>query len=165
MKTLFYTNPVFPEKLAFTQSLDPISDLTMLGAITSDTPQLLLESFDPTVNEEDAAVAVFLNCIVFDNNETPTRLVVSPVLLKLQYVDILRMRRESVFTILDRLHITAISKSKIDVAADIESDKQLLRDITDSVNYDNITTLQDLLMLVPAELSIDYAEKYNSRLQ
>jgi hypothetical protein len=79
-------------------------------------------------------------------------------------MEILRTRRSGVFKTLDILHMSAISRSKLDVAYEIEVDKQKLRDITISVNYDKVATLYDLVELIPAELLVDYSEKYQGRL-
>jgi hypothetical protein len=162
MKTIFYNNPINPVTVAMCSSADPLGDLMSLGVLSEDSAYLLLDSFDPVNNEDDAAIVVFLDCFGFDNAVSPTTLVIIPELLKQKYVEILRARRARVFEILDRIHITAISKSQTDIALAIENDKQRLRDITQTVNYKNIKTVRDLLGLIPAELLVDYVEKHQS---
>ena len=164
MKTVFYKNPIKPATVAMLRSEDPEADLKKFSIVNEDEKYLLIENFDPVNNNDDAAIVTFMNCMVFDDQENPTALVADPDLLKIQYIEILRTRRASAFETLDILHMSAISKSKLDVAYEIETDKQKLRDITISVNYDKIATLYDLVELVPAELLVDYSEKYQGRL-
>ena len=84
--------------------------------------------------------------------------------LRVGYLDLLKKLRAEIFSKLDLFAIRAISNDKIDMAKEIERDKQRLRDIPSTFNFRVIATLKDFISLLPAELLIDYEDKYKDRL-
>jgi hypothetical protein len=84
MKTVFYKNPITPATVAMLRSEDPEADLKNFSIISEGETYLLVDDFDPVNNNDHAAIVVFMNCMVFDNQEKPTKLIADTVLLKMQ---------------------------------------------------------------------------------
>ena len=77
------------------------------------------------------------------------------------YIDIFRQIRKDSLDILDRLQMRAASQNYNDLVKDIETDKQLLRDIPTSLNYNKTMSIIDISQILPQSLLVNYEEKYS----
>jgi len=91
-------------------------------------------------------------------------IVINPNKLKVGYLEVIRDLRNKSFAELDILALRAIGQSNLGLSQHIENDKKRLRDLPDTFNFAAINTLKDFVSILPAELQIDYNDKYKGQL-
>lgn len=84
--------------------------------------------------------------------------------LRVGYLDLIKKLRTDILSKLDLYALRAISSGKNELVIEIERDKQSLRDLPTKFNFLVIYTLKDFISILPAELLIDYDDKYKSKL-
>lgn len=150
---IFFDNPVFKGKVAYTDTELSIEELKKMQVLADDTKFLI----NP---EHDILMITEISCVKFDNLDNPTKLVVDLDTLHATFLEKIRLKRDPVLSALDKLQTTALSKSNLTVAAQIEEDKNVLRNLTDTIDLTTITEIKHLYTRVPAELLVDYSDKY-----
>lgn len=166
-KIVFYTNPIDPNKLALviTQDGETAKDLIEKGIIGK-KDKFVEQDFNISAESDlEHLIGIYFGAemLRFDDPKKPKDVVIEYEALHKFFLDKIRFLRTKAFEVLDRLGVRAISLSKFDVAKDIEADKEVLRNLPSTVNIYNIKTMTDTLTLVPAELVVDYEEKYKGR--
>jgi hypothetical protein len=130
-----------------------VERLKMNGVIAPDAKVLI----NPVEGE---LMTLRIECVKFDNKDNPTALHFDVDAIREEYIKEMRKKRDEILTTLDYLQQRAISLGKMDAAASIESDKQVLRDVTTSMDYSSITEIRHLYTRMPAILLVDYKDKY-----
>lgn len=151
---IFYTHPDIPSKVAFLNTTLSINQLLELGVLTSSSKYLI----DP---EQKELMVHRLSCVKFDNPDNPTALVFDVDAIQQVYINEVRILRDPILTTLDYLQQRAIATGKTEAAALIEADKEVLRNITDTIDFSNITEIIHIYTRRPPELLIDYKDKYS----
>lgn len=168
MQIVFFQNPEDPQKLAslIINDGETVQKYVDAGVIGRTTKYVVRPyAFTETADLEQMVMhTVGLDMLEFNDASNPTNVVVNVDALRAKYVDKLRYMRNSCMDKLDILQMRAIATKNDDVLAEVEADKQALRDITSSVDLSKISTITDALHLIPPQLLIDYDEKYRGRL-
>ena len=85
-------------------------------------------------------------------------------LVDLWWKDVYRSCRTELLNTLDSLQTRALVKGLTSVVADMEVDKETLRNMPSSVDYSTATTFTETLATGPNALFVDYTEKYRTAL-
>ena len=155
MNKIFYTNPVFPNKVALIVTDKSTDELRQLGILTEDSKYLI----NPVEGE---LMTYRISCVKFDNPENPTALVFDVDAIRQAYIEQIRTLRDPILDTLDYLQQRAIATNNTQAVASIEADKEILRKLTETVDYSNITEIRHLYTRIPPELLVDYKEKYSN---
>ena len=101
----------------------------------------------------------------FNNNTNPTDIVLNKELFEIHVIEAFRHKRNTLFQVLDTLQNRALVSNKPDIVAEIEKDKQILRDLPDNLDLSNNTKVQDFYYNWPVEIFVDYKAKYEPKLK
>jgi hypothetical protein len=155
MNKIFYTNPVFPNKVALIVTDKNTDELRQLGILTGDSKYLL----NPV---EGKLMTHRISCVKFDNPVNPTSLVFDVDAIRQAYIEQIRTLRDPILDTLDYLQQRAIATNNIEAVTSIENDKELLRNLTVTIDYTTITEIKHIYTKIPPELLVDYKEKYSN---
>ena len=165
MKTIFFNDPVGTEKVVVTHSNNTIEELKTEGVIPNTAVTVSYDFIGDDSDNESRALVVFVDRVKFDNIENPTLVKFDRDLLYAEILDDVRGYRNQRLQELDTLQLKALSKGLSDVVADIENDKQILRDIPANINFNSANNYPDAFLAVPRPiLSQDFEENYRERL-
>lgn len=153
MNKIFYTNPVYPSKVALIVTEKSIDELRGLGILTDNSNYLI----NPVEGE---LMTYRISCVKFDNTDTPTALLFDVDQIRIVYVEEVRKLRDGILSTLDYLQQRAIATGNTDATSAIENDKVILRNLTDNMDYTNITEIRHIYTRLPAEVLVDYKDKY-----
>jgi hypothetical protein len=167
MNIFFYE--VFPTagKLAFTVSEKTESFLRKEGIIPSKSKTVIRKYDEFSKTLEGKAILAHIDKVKFDDEKNPTNVILDLELLCMFIIDIYRELRKEQFDILDSLQMRALLKNKTDIVNQIEIDKELLRNLPDtlSLKYSNFNTVSDIVNFIPRALGVDYNSKYEYKLK
>jgi hypothetical protein len=152
---IFYTHPVFPSKVAMILTPHAVERLKSMGVIPDKAKTLV----NPVEGE---LMSLRLECVKFDNIDNPTVLHFDVDAIREEYIKEIRKKRDEVLGTLDYLQQRAISLGRMNTATSIETDKQALRDITTTSDYNSITEIRHLYTRMPGILLVDYKDKYRN---
>jgi len=138
----------------------PIQHLIELGVIPATSGYLEVSKTTHGDQLDLAYDNEYFDCLEFDNKEHPTRVFINIERACLQALTEMRQNRTRILEQLDHLQFRALCSKKDDVVQQIEADKQRLRDFPSTIDYSSIKTMEDLLLLAPPCLAIDYSYKY-----
>lgn len=151
---IFYTNPELPGKVALVNTQFSIEQLKELGVLDDNSKYLI----DPIEGE---LMTHRISCVAFDNPTNPTSLIFDVDAIQSEYLNQIRYLRTPILAKLDYIQQRAIATSNTDAAALIEADKEMLRNLTDTVDLTTITEIRHIYTRMPAELLVDYVDKYS----
>lgn len=144
------------------------AELKKRGAIP--TKSVCLEVFvdvDPDTmtedDEEEAAKAYHPEYCKFDNYQHPTKIVADVELLQMAQIDDFRTRRAELFAQLDKIQLRAMAEGRQDILEEVSKDKQILRDVPETMRLKSPTRVIDLFRRDYGPLRIDYDTKYTMR--
>jgi len=159
-QVIYFNNPQRPNKLSFIVT-DKTVDYLKSQGIINNTATTLIKKFCDDEQSIEYAKQVHVDKLVFNNQDNPTDVVFDNELVQMYYIDIFRQIRKDSLDILDRLQMRAASQNYNDLVKDIETDKQLLRDIPTSLNYNKTMSIIDISQILPQSLLVNYEEKYS----
>lgn len=162
MNVVYFNNPVGTNKVAFTITDKTVEELKQEGVIEAEAVTLV-KPHDENMKAEEFAKHVHIDKVVFDDASNPTDIVFDLELLQLYYLDIFKQLRGHALKMLDAFQMRALIANKTSLVAEIEADKQALRDMPESLDYTNCTTAVDVVRTYPQALMVDYEEKYTAR--
>lgn len=151
---VFYTHPELPGKVALVNTTLSIEQLKELGVLTNDSKYLI----DPVEGE---LMTHSISCVKFDDPNNPTVLIFDVDAIQQKYLEQVRYLRTPILDTLDFIQQRAITLGNTDAATLIEADKEMLRNLTDNLDYSTITEIKHIYTRMPAELLVDYADKYS----
>ena len=159
MKTIFFNNLVGTNKLSFTNTNKTVEHLREVGVIPEGAATLVVD-FPPDSDVEMRAALAHVDKLVFDDPLNPTAVVFDMELVDLWWKEVYRAARAQKLLELDSLQVRAMAKGLTSLVAQMEADKQLLRDIPVRIDHSNDASFQSTLNKNPEELFVDYDEKY-----
>ena len=162
MNVVYFNKPVGTNKVAYTITDKTVEELKQEGVIEAEATTLV-KPHNENMKAEDYAKHVHIDKVVFDDATNPTDIVFDLELLQSYYLGIFKQLRGHALKMLDAFQTRALVANKTDLVAEIEADKQALRDMPDSLDYTACTTAVDVARTYPQSLMIDYEEKYTAR--
>jgi hypothetical protein len=163
MNNIFFNRTIGTPKLGFVNTDQTVEELIAEGVIPTGASTLTKAA--PTDSDtENLAMLTHVDKITFDDMDNPTALVWDMSLVDLWWKDVYRSCRTELLTTLDSLQTRALAKGLTSVVADMEVDKETLRNMPSSVDYSTATTFTETLATGPNELFVDYNEKYRTAL-
>lgn len=162
MNIVYFNTPVGTTKVAFTITDKPVSELKAEGVIPNGS-QTLVKPYNENMKAEESAKHTHIDKVVFDNQDNPTDIVFDLDLLKTYFLNLYKQVRANAFNVLDGYQTRALATNNTELVAEIEADKQALRDMPQSLDYSNAHTGLDVAKTYPAALLVDYEEKYKSK--
>ena len=97
---------------------------------------------------EDASGTFFEAWRLSDDGEVYVDLEVAKEIKRNQ----LRERRDMLFKDLDRQQFNAFCSKKTDIVERIEEEKELLRNVTERIDWDQVNTLEEINYVMPPEM-------------
>lgn len=166
-KTIFFNNPVGTEKLQFIVSDLSVEALKDNGIIPKKSAALSMPFIDKSSSIEKVALVSFPDRCVFDDYKNPTEVMLDIDLINSFVMSQIKTARLECLSLLDTYQMRAIAKNDQDVIARIESDKQKLRDIPDTIDFENVTDFRSACKAIPfADLVPEpYVSKYEDALK
>jgi hypothetical protein len=160
-KIYYYIDKNSPELVLCTISTESWDEISKkLGLSRAD---LVVEKIiEPNLPTEEYLKMYYMQYLRWNQSNTDIEIDVDKV--QIAFLEELRKERSKKLEELDILAIRAISKNLIEVAQEIDADKQILRDLPLTFNFKFIDTLKKFWSLKPPELLVDYYDKYKSRL-
>lgn len=162
MNIVYYNHPVGTNKVAFTVTDKTVDELKAMEVIPHGS-RTLVKPYDENMKAEESAKHIHIDKVVFDNQDNPTDIVFDLDLLKAYFLNLYKQIRANAFKVLDGYQTRALVANKSELVAEIEADKQALRDMPQSLDYSNAHTGLDVAKTYPAALLVDYEEKYKSK--
>jgi hypothetical protein len=155
MNKIFYTNPVFPNKVALIVTDKPVNQLIEMEILTPTSKYL--------INPEEGELMTYrISCVKFDDVDNPTALIFDVDAIRQAYIEEVRKIRDDILSTLDYLQLRAIATNNTEAVTNIENDKELVRNLTDTIDYTTITEIRHIYTRIPPELLVDYKEKYSN---
>lgn len=166
-KTIFFNNPVGTEKLQFVVSDLSIDALKDNGVIPRKASALAMPFIDENSPIEDFALISFPDRCVFDNYKNPTEVMLDIDLINSYVMSRIKEARSECLSVLDTYQMRAIAKNDQELISMIESDKQKLRDLPDSIDFENATNFKSACKVIPfADIVPEpYVSKYEDALK
>lgn len=162
-KIIYFPNPVNSERLASIITDKEVSELIADGVFEKKTKYVVKEYNTQSQDLEYLISLLRLEFLKFDNAKKPTDVIVDEDYIQSYYLEKIRSLRKDVLNTLDVLQMRAWAKDRLDIGKEIEEDKDILRNLPDTVNVKNIKTLRDFEFLIPGSLLVDYNDKYKDR--
>jgi len=167
MNIFFYE--ILPDagKLAFTVSMESETNLRKDGIIPKKSKTLVKKYDDFIKTVEGKAILVHIDKARFDDNNNPKKVILDLEMFSIFIIDIYRDLRREKLAILDSLQTRALIKNRTEVVEKIEEDKELLRDLPDTIAAEcaKAKGVDDIVKIIPRQLSIDYETKYGYMLK
>ena len=164
MQKIIYFTPI-PEtgNLASIVTDKTPTELTELGVIPKNS-KYLINDFDPD-NDEQAAQVYHINYMKFDNNNNPQNIILDKELLVTAVLQDIRTKRVIHLEELDMLQSRALVMGLTSVVSEIEEDKNILRNIPNTIDFADRHSIRKIYSNCPAELFVNYKSKYESKLK
>ena len=162
MNVVYFNSPVGTNKVAYTITDKTVEELKQEGVIDAEATTLV-KLHDENMKAEEYAKHVHIDKVVFDDATNPTDIVFDLELLQSYFLNLYKQVRANAFKILDAYQTRALAANNTTLVADIEADKQALRDMPNSLDYSNVHTGLDVARTYPQALMVDYEEKYTAR--
>ena len=162
MNIVYFNTPVGTNKVAFTITDKTVDVLKAEGVIPNGS-RTLVKPHNENMKAEESAKHIHIDKCVFDNQDNPTDIVFDLDLLKAYFLNLYKQIRANAFKVLDGYQTRALASNNSALVAEIEADKQALRDMPQSLDYSNAHTGLDVAKTYPQSLLVDYAEKYKSK--
>jgi hypothetical protein len=161
MNIVFFNNPIGTKKINFLVTEETVSKLKEDGIIPKRSA-VLVKEYKEDMDDKERAFLVHIDKVEFDNYKKPTEVLFDLDLVRMFFVDIYRSVREESFKTLDSLQLRAIAANKLGVAASIEEDKQILRNMPDDVmkQISELDCFFKINQVIPKNILVDYREKY-----
>lgn len=162
MSIIFFNAPVGTPKVQFVNSDRSVAYLKKIDVIPEGATTLTM--VEPSTDEGMAKLA-HVDKLTFDNMENPKEVIWDMDLVDAWWKEVYRDCRKEILADLDLLQQRALVRNLTDVVAEIEDDKQKLRDLPSTVDYTQCTSFVQTCLHDPIELFTDYEEKYREALQ
>lgn len=163
MKTIFFNYPVGSPKIAVITTDKHVSQLMGDEVIPKNAGYVEHDLIDENSNRNQLAMVGMVDHLKFDNVERPTRVLWDMDLIEVYINGLIRNQRGIAFGVLDTLAMRALTKGLTEVVAEIEADKQTLRDMPDTLDLSGATDYWTAYEAVPNAF-IDFDAKYNPKL-
>jgi hypothetical protein len=158
MKVIFFTPIPQTKRLATIITNESVKDLKLAGVIPSRSK---IYSAEYDENNQDLMVDIYhVEYMKFDNYTSPKAIIPDIELYSMAVLEDIRTKRSMIFQQLDSLQVRALIAGRTDLVAEIEVDKKVLRDLPEHVQTSNCKSILDVCKSMPAEMYIDFEEKY-----
>jgi hypothetical protein len=166
MNIVFFNNPVGTKKINFLVTEKSAANLKREGIIPKKSA-VLVKEYNENMSDKERAFLAHIDKVEFDNYENPTVVAFDLDLIRMFFIDIYRGVREETFKTLDSLQVRAMMANKPEIAASIEEDKRILRDMPDTVmkEIEKLDCFFKINQVVPKNILVDYKEKYGYMLK
>ena len=153
-KKIYFHNPEFVvSNLNVIETEKSVDELKEIGVLTDDCSFLALP--------KDATVpTTYTEYLTFDDMDNPSEIIYNMDLARSDYLEDIRGERNQILEKLDKIQMRLIGQGRTEDVQKAEKDKEVLRNITESLPLDSAKTVEELYMIKPPELSIDYEYKY-----
>ena len=162
-RKIYFTQPEYNNHIGMTYTHMSIDELKNSNIIDKNCLYLEVEynpNDEPTI--DDALINRYFDCLEFDNEKTPTKLIINMDQACSQELESMRLARNNLLTMLDNFQFRALCKQDTELVQIIEKDKQALRDLPQNIDFQKIKTPQQLILLTPPVLLVDYEYKYKN---
>jgi len=161
MKTIFYNHPIGTPKVCFTVSDKSVTELKKEGVIPKKSVSVSYDFIDENSSEELRTLTSFPDRCEFDDIKKPTKVVIDIELIHSFVLTEIKEARNMCLTDLDRVQVRYMAMGDAKTVASIESDKQNLRDLPDTLDFSKAQTYSESMLVgnIPA-LTADYKVKY-----
>lgn len=160
-KIIFFTPIPETGKLATMVSDKHPNDLIQEGIIPADS-KYVVETLDVN-NKEQHATIYHIEYMRFDNPTNPQQIVLNKDMLAVALIEDIRTKRSEQLADLDGLQFRASIMTNTNLVDEIEADKEILRNLPATINFDSKGTIKDMYSIAPVELFINYNEKYGPK--
>jgi len=147
-KTYVYRDKETNEFITTFLLIDITKDEAIEGEYLPKTSAMLEFNKGDVVCAEDPTNRM-TSCWAFDDETNPTKVVLDIEQVKARFMKDMRERRNIKLAHLDQAAILAMSMEQKDNVAEINRQKQILRDLPSLINLDNAKTLDDFEPLIP----------------
>jgi hypothetical protein len=163
-KNIYWNHPIGSERIVFMVTEKSLDQVKAEGIIPNEAAVLIKDHKEPhEMKAEEYAKHVHIDKVKFDNYDKPSALVFDMDLLKAHYVNLHKQIRANAFKVLDSLQTRALAQKNEGLIAEIENDKQALRNMPDDLDYSQCNTAVEVSRVYPQSLMVDYEQKYKSR--
>jgi hypothetical protein len=166
MQNIIFYNPIpGTTKLASILTDMDVHHFIDIGTIPSKS-KYYIELYDHE-NLDQRAMLYHIEYLRFDNFDNPQKVVLDKDMLSIAILEDVRTKRVEQFRVLDGLQVRASMMGKQNIVDEIEHDKNILRDLPNSINFDGKNSIKELYKIDAAELFVelfvDYKEKYEPK--
>lgn len=159
MKEVYYTNPLYPGRVAKVVCSDDLSELEFV--LNKGDSYLVVD--DDKSNSIPVKVELdYFNCLSFDDMSKPTKVIVDIELAKIKFMERIRSDRDKKLQETDYELTLATNYGYTELLPEIMDDKRVLRDLPDTIDLSLVKSVEDFYRITPVELEIDYRSKYES---
>lgn len=162
-RIIYFPNPINEDRLASTITDQSIEKLIEDGVFSKKDKYLEVEYNTQSQDLEYLLSLIHLEFLKFNNKKKPTDIVIDEDAVQSYYLERMRNNRKNLLEQLDQIQLRAWTLDRKDIAKEVEDDKEVLRNLPDTINVKNIKTLKDFEFLIPGEMLVDYNEKYKNR--
>ena len=161
MKTIFFNSPIGTDKLKFIVSDLSVATLKEEDIIPKKSATLVHDLITDDSPIELTTITTFPERCTFDDYKKPTKVIIDMELVNSFVVSQIRGGRDKTLEQLDNIQVRYLASGNADKVAAIEADKQILRDIPDTLDFSKATNFAEAMMVgdIPA-LTEDYKVKY-----
>lgn len=161
-KVIFFNSDVTKKNLASIVTDKNVDELISEGIIPEGA-STVIKNYDET--DVKLMYDIYhIDYLMFNDNISDV--VLNKEMFSIFVLENYKAIRSDLFNILDALQTRAFTSGKPDVAAEIEVDKQLLRDMPMAVDFTKNKSINDYYSAGgPIELTINYVSKYESKLK
>lgn len=163
MKTIFFNYPLGTPKVAIISTNEKVSKLISDGIIPKGAGYIEKDYIDKNSNREDWSMVGMPEYLKFNNVKKPSRVEWDMELVQVYILSLIRNQRSMALNMLDTLAMRALTKGLTDVVTEIEADKDILRNMPDTVDLSKATSYWTAYEAVP-NYFIDFDSKYNPKL-
>jgi hypothetical protein len=163
MKTIFFNYPLDTPKVAVISTNQKVSKLVADGIIPKGAGYIEKDYIDENSSREDWSMAGMPEYLKFNNVKKPSRVEWDMELVQVYILGLIRNQRGMALNMLDTLAMRALTKGLTDVVAEIEADKDILRNLPNTVDLSRATDYWTAYEAVP-DAFIDFDAKYNPKL-
>lgn len=160
---VFYNHPKGTNRVAFTVTSETVENLMKRGVVEPGALTVVKPFKGDKMDEDTRAKLMHIDKVRFNSYTSPTDVEFDVEMLSMYYLNMYRQYRLNALNLLDTLEIRARSMNREDILEEIYKDKQILRDMPDNVDYSQVAIWQDVAIIIPQELLINYEEKYSYR--
>lgn len=164
MKIIYFESIKNPDRIAFTVTDKTIKQLVADGVLKRGQKYVMKDYKGPEESDLESFLRNYhIHLMKFDNKANPKDIVIDSDLAAAEHIQILRDKRDLVLNTLDKLQLRFLSQGKQEVVAEIERDKEVLRQMPSQIKLGRVDSISKLYDSIPACLLVDYEDKYKGR--
>lgn len=162
MNTIFYNFPLDTPKVCFTVSNLTVEELKNTGIIPQDSVTVVYPEIKESSTVEERALTAYPDRCEFDNLTNPTLVRLDLELVETLVLSFAKGCRELCLEDLDKVQLRSLVRNDTETTALIEADKNILRNMPDTIDFSSCSTYQEMYEEVPDYVVVDYLAKYQA---